>query len=55
MSSGETKDGKAQEPQISRRPYVKPAFSSEQAFEVNALTCVKVSAGSGCGAPTHLT
>lgn len=30
----------------SRRPYVKPAFSSEQVFEINALAC---SRGGVCG------
>jgi hypothetical protein len=30
----------------SRRPYVKPAFSSERVFEVNALACTSKTSGS---------
>jgi hypothetical protein len=53
--SGPRNEGHEQAAPATKRPYVRPSFASEQAFEVNALACVKVAVGAGCGAPVHLT
>ena len=48
MSNHEANDQKGQEQPNPRRPYVKPAFSSEPVLEIKALLCGKIS-GSVCG------
>jgi len=45
MNNREPNQEKSAQPKT-RRPYVKPAFSCEQVFEVTALACGK---GAGCG------
>jgi hypothetical protein len=45
MNNREPNQEKSAQPKT-RRPYVKPAFSSEQVFEISALACNK---GGACG------
>lgn len=35
-------------PAVARKPYVKPAFRSEQAFETTALSCGKTNTEGQC-------
>lgn len=45
MNNRESNQEKSAQPKT-RRPYVKPAFSSEHVFEITALACTK---GGACG------
>jgi hypothetical protein len=49
MSSQEANDQRGAAEPNPRRPYVKPAFSSEPVLEIKALSCGKTSGGA-CGA-----
>lgn len=48
MSNCEANDRKGVAPSNPRRPYVKPAFCSEQVLEVKALACAKASGTMSC-------